>query len=360
MVESEQAIITESTAAASDARVAPQPRTLGQIITSQLENLQAHHSAVLETDDPEAVHKMRVTTRRLQASLDLLGHELRADKLKNRLRKWRRMLSLVRNYDVFLILIDKEAAAHRPSQRDQYELVKAILHKRRERRAAKVRQYMRKASISRIAAKLGLVITPLAIEPSEQASAEPTDAIRESRVDKESRVDEGARKGFGADEHRIAGHIAERLEQRLAEFQMLAVQAHPSTNAQDLHQLRIAAKRVRYLLEIISDLGYGDASRALRWLRTLQDRIGDWHDLEALEEEIIGIVSRRRFMKEHLAESSRMLQVAAHLQSKKESLVSKLFPVHVPKTLGLTSQRMVKALRRHALQAQEQKALSKD
>ncbi|MFP5260961.1 MAG: CHAD domain-containing protein [Blastocatellia bacterium] len=346
MVESEQVMTTESDAAASDGGAAARPLTLEQIITLQLETLQAHHRAVLETDDPDAIHKMRVTTRRLQASLDLLEHELRAHKIKRRLRRWRRMLSLVRNYDVFLALIDKEAAAHRPSKREQYELVKAILHKRRERRAARVRQYMRKLNVGRIASKLGVALSAPPEVVIEQVAADPADPVKEHIAEPE------AGKRFAIDESRVAGHMAERLEQRLAEFQALAAQSHPSTNASDLHQLRIAAKRVRYLLEIISDLGYGDASRALGWLRTLQDRIGDWHDLEALEEEIIDIVSRKRFMKEHLAESSRMLEAAAHLQSKKESLVSKLFPVHIPKTLPMTAQRMARALRRHASRGQ--------
>ncbi|HVG21492.1 MAG TPA: CHAD domain-containing protein [Blastocatellia bacterium] len=345
MAEGEQVMTIELTEAASRAAPATQPRTLEQIITLQLETLQAHHRAVLETDDPEAIHKMRVTTRRLQASLDLLEHELHAHKLKGRLREWRRMLSLVRNYDVFLTLIDKEAAAHRPSQREQYELVKAILHKRRERRAAKVRRYMQEVNVGRIASKLGLTITQPPSEAGERAGADTPDVV------KEPVTEPVAGKRFTLDEGRIAARMAERLEQRLAEFQALAAQSHPSTKAGDLHQLRIAAKRVRYLLEIISELGYGDASRALGWLRTLQDRIGDWHDLEALEEEIIDIVSRRRFMKEHLPESSRMLQAAAHLQNKKESLVSKLFPVQIPRTLPLTAQRMTKALRRHALRA---------
>ena len=97
-------------------------------------------------------------------------------------------------------------------------------------------------------------------------------------------------------------------------------------------------------------MGYGDATRAVAWLRNIQDRIGDWHDLESLEEEIIEIVSHRRFLKEHIAESSRMLQAAAHLQKKKERLVTKLFPVRVPKTIATTSQRMERALRRNACQ----------
>jgi CHAD domain-containing protein len=291
---------------------------------------------------------MRVTTRRLQASLDLLEQELKVHKLKRQLRKWRRTLSLVRNYDVFLILIEKEAAAHRPSQQDQYELLKSILHKRRERRAERVRALMQKVNIGKIAKRLGLSIAPVANEVAAAPDGEPGESVEaDSKAPR-------AEKRFAVDENRIANHIADRLEQRLAEFHALAAQAHPSTNASDLHQLRIAAKRVRYLLEIISELGYGDPSRALSWLRTLQDRIGDWHDLEALEEQIIEIVSRKRFMKEHLAESSRLLQAAAHLQKKKESLVSRLFPVRVPRSLSITSQRLAKSLRRASSTAASQ------
>jgi hypothetical protein len=148
------------------------------------------------------------------------------------------------------------------------------------------------------------------------------------------------------DEVQLASHTADRLDQRVAEFLALAAQSHPATEAAELHELRIAAKRVRYLFEIISEMGYGDATRALAWLRTLQDRIGDWHDLESLEQEIIGIVSEHDFLKAHLLESSRMLQVAAHLQKKKERLVAKVFPVQVPRNLMVTSQRLSKALRR--------------
>lgn len=354
MVESEQVMTTGEAAVTSDAQAAPQSRTLAQILTSQLETLQTHHRAVLDTDDPEAIHKMRVTTRRLQASLDLLEGELRVHKLKKRLRKWRRMLSLVRNYDVFLDLIDKEAGARRSSRQEQFEFVKAILHKRRDRRAAKVRQYMKRVKVGGVASRLGLTITPLNNEAGNQADTESGDAM------KESAAGPATQKRFAVNESKLTEHIAERLEQRLAEFQALAAQSHPSTSAQDLHQLRIAAKRVRYLLEIISDLGFGNAAQSLGWLRTLQDRIGDWHDLEALEEEIIEMVSRRRFMKEHLSESSRMLLAAAHLQKKKESLVSKLFPVRIPRTVPLTSQRMAKALRRHAAQTREQKPPAKN
>ena len=282
-----------------------QHRTRTAIINSQFEALRVYHRAVLETESVEAVHKMRVTTRRLQASLDLLAREIKVRKLKRRLRGWRRKLSTVRNYDVFLELIEKESASRGRARREQLELVKAILHQRRFLRAAKVNRFLQGINVD-------VIVLGLAASTS---APEPVNVIDESQNEKP--IIEPVNESMDIDEHRVAGYAAERLEQRLAEFQVMAVQSLPTNNPSELHQLRIAAKRVRYLLEIVMEMGFGDASRALAWLRTLQDRIGDWHDLEALEAEIIDIVSSPEFMKQHLAESSQMLQAAAHIQKRK-------------------------------------------
>jgi CHAD domain-containing protein len=334
MVESKEAVASDAQPDSPVKQSEGKPPALADIMSSQLEALRIYHRAVLETDEPEAIHKMRVTTRRAQATLDLLEGEMRVRKIKDQLREWRRMLSRVRNYDVFLMLIEKEVGRSRPAYRAQFELVKAILQKRRAQKAARVRKCLEKAEVNKIAARLGLTT-------AEAVSA--ADAERPEKVKGQAR---GPRKGFAVDRRKVAERAAARLEQRVAEFQALAAQSHAATRAEELHELRIAAKRVRYLLEIISQMGYGNAARAIGWLRSVQDRIGDWHDLESLEEEIIEIVSHRRFMKEHIAESSRMLQAAAHLQKKKQALVSRLFPVRVPRMIALASQRMARALRR--------------
>lgn len=317
---------------------AHQPRKLVEIIRSQLDALRNYHAAVLDTEAVEAVHKMRVTTRRLQASVDLLEREMKVRKQKVRLRKWRRKLSLVRNYDVFLELIEQETPVWGRARREQLQLVKTILQERRLKKAAKVRQFLEGIEIDAIASGLGFDIA---------STYETTDGtlVTEGAPNGAPAV-ETSPKALAVDEQRVAAYAAERLDQRFAEFQALAALSHPTNDPTELHQLRIAAKRVRYLLEIVSEMGYGDVKRALVWLRTLQDRIGDWHDLEALEGEIIAIVSNPEFMKQHLGESSQMLQAAAHLQKKKETLVSRLFPVRVPRHLEITSQRIARALRR--------------
>jgi hypothetical protein len=172
----------------------------------------------------------------------------------------------------------------------------------------------------------------------------PADSRLESAASAGKAPEKSSRSTF--DQRWIALHAADRLDQRLAEFGLLASEAHAATEPAELHQLRIAAKRVRYLLELVSEMGFGNATRALLWLRSLQDRIGDWHDLQALEDEIVGIVSRQKFLKEHLGEGGVLLQAAAQLQKKKHQLVSKLFPVQIPKNLNITCARMSRTLRR--------------
>ena len=341
MAEAETVLNTKVDAPPAEQRPARRPRKLADIIASQFAALRTYHRAVLDTESIDAVHKMRVTTRRLQASLDLLAREMKVRKHKKRLRGWRRRLSTVRNLDVFLEMLEKEAESRGRTRREQLELVKSILLERRVQRSAKVKRFLQDINIDAIAIGLGLS-TPAITEIPDASPA--IDDARDEAPELESPA-----ATMIIDEQSVAGYAAERLDQRLVEFQALAAQSHPTNDPSELHQLRIAAKRVRYLLEIVSDMGYGDASRALTWLRTLQDRIGDWHDLEALEEEIIGIVASREFMKENLSESGRMLQAAAHLQKKKDKLVSRLFPVRVPQHLSLTSQRIARALRRQSV-----------
>jgi CHAD domain-containing protein len=396
---SDPAASDEAQAAPEDPRHAaapavPQPRSLAEIIAHQLKSLERYHAAVLESEDPEAVHKMRVTTRRLQASLDLLqsgSQEFKIRALKKRLRRWRRRLSLVRNYDVFLVMVDAEASA-RFAHREHFEVLKAELQKRRVRQSLKIDKYLQRISTWSIGDRLGMAphakfvptasnhsaTNSRAVESDEAAvAAEPLevrqDAVAAEALEAEpdtAAVQPGARAEpvpFGAvsqsvgpasaetalpallaDERKVVGRAADRLDQRLAEFRAMAAEAQPSTDPAEIHRLRIAAKRLRYLMEAVSHLGYGDASRAVGWLRVLQDNLGDWHDIDAFEDEVIGIICRPKFVKANLAETGGMLQATARLMKKKEALIKRIFPVKPPALLGRTATRLSRALRRRA------------
>src|SRR6185369_15039739 len=156
MVQVERELTSEAEEVVADQRTPRRPRKLVEIIPSQLNSLRAYHRAVLETQAVEAVHKMRVTTRRLQASLDLLEREMKLRKQKARLRGWRRKLSTVRNYDVFLELIEKEIASRGKARREQLHLIKTILQERRAKRSTKVRHFLDHIDIDKIAVRLGV------------------------------------------------------------------------------------------------------------------------------------------------------------------------------------------------------------
>jgi CHAD domain-containing protein len=310
------------------------PQTLAQIINAQLLALQTYQNAALasDSDKVEAVHKLRVTTRKLQASMDLLQigkSAAKVGKLKKQLRNLRRKLSEVRNYDVFLILLQEEAAG-RKSLHYPFEALKKELTRRRTERALLIRKPVKAVQVARIAKAVGLPLPQKMVDGGCAELPEKNDEPSFSHL---------------VDEKMIWQHTAERLEQRLEEFIILASQASPTTRPEELHQLRIAAKRLRYLLESASEMGFDGTTTVLNWLRVLQDKIGDWHDLEAIESEIIDIVARKKFLQNNLVEASSILAAAVHLQKKKLSLVKRLFPVNVHKKLESISYRVAKDLR---------------
>src|SRR5712692_3793088 len=225
MAEAEQALAAGADTSPPARTRARRPQSLIEIIPHQLDLLRRYHRAVLETDAVEAVHKMRVTTRRLQASLDLLEDQMNTRKLKRGLRRWRRALSLVRNYDVFLELIEKESPVRGQARREQFQLVKATLQQQRVRRAVKVRTFLEKINIDEVAFKLGL---------HPPASGGLDSKPLEDRALTERTLGENTTGLAAMDEQKVAGYAANRLDQRLAEFQALVAQSHPTTDPTEL------------------------------------------------------------------------------------------------------------------------------
>ena len=171
------------------------------------------------------------------------------------------MLSTVRNYDVFLISIEQEAVVRRGA-REQYELLRKVLEKRRARRAARVKKYLGKIDVvEELGTKLGLSSAAMSRlwEQPAPVEAEPSmpavDFVEIETLPPEASESASFEGGDAPeletppfpeiDERAAAMRAAERLEQRMAEFNALVARSHPTTDPSELHQLRIAAKRVR-------------------------------------------------------------------------------------------------------------------
>jgi hypothetical protein len=86
----------------------------------------------------------------------------------------------------------------------------------------------------------------------------------------------GLHPGGSVDEN--ARHL---LAARMAEFYALAPAVHAGGPAERLHDLRIAAKRLRYTLELFPSV-FGDVGkRQIERLRSLQDQLGELRDHDA-------------------------------------------------------------------------------
>ena len=69
---------------------------------------------------------------------------------------------------------------------------------------------------------------------------------------------------------------------RLDELHGFIPAALDPANVTELHDMRIAAKRLRYLLELSEPLWGGDAKRAAKDVKGLQDLLGEIHDCDEL------------------------------------------------------------------------------
>jgi CHAD domain-containing protein len=78
-----------------------------------------------------------------------------------------------------------------------------------------------------------------------------------------------------------------RIRRRCRSVVQLGTELLAETDSQRLHALRIACKKLRYVLEFFASLFPGKKTAMLvEHLRTLQDNLGRWHDLVVQQEDL--------------------------------------------------------------------------
>jgi CHAD domain-containing protein len=106
--------------------------------------------------------------------------------------------------------------------------------------------------------------------------------------------------GSGAPRPTFATDLTHALESAWSGFEDHIAESHRHSHPEIIHGARIATKRLRYLLEVFHEFGVAGSAEALVWLRQLQKHLGDWHDLEVLEQMMIEMLARPKFLREHL------------------------------------------------------------
>ncbi|MCL5006343.1 MAG: CHAD domain-containing protein [Acidobacteria bacterium] len=251
----------------------------------QLDRCVSLEPKVLQGDDPNAVHDLRVATRRLQQVLDLMfpsprPREIR--KLRRRLKRCRSALSEVRNCDVLLDRVDSALARKRTARREARSAIRDYLVARRSAKFEKALPRLTGVNLADLYVRMKdcLLGRDAAISDGEGADRHPnagipTDGQFHSRIGENLKA------------------VWEALEDQIAQSQR-------QPEAAAFHRVRIAAKRMRYLAEVIHAFGVQGSPEVLIWLRSLQKHLGHWHDLVVFEETVIEMLADPDFLRDHL------------------------------------------------------------
>lgn len=204
--------------------------------------------------DHHGVHQARVATRRLREAVPVLTSGVKSaktGKARNKIRRLTKALGTVRELDVTLDILDE--LARRPDiPRNALEDVRAHVVLERDQRRALMLKRLEKVNAAKLGRRLrsvGLVL---------------------SRTEGESWRE----------------RLAVRIVKRARRFSTAVAEAGLMYAPDRLHRVRIAAKKLRYALELAADSGVPSARGPVRTLKRTQDTLGRMHDLQVLQHHI--------------------------------------------------------------------------
>ena len=228
-----------------------------RILARQVRDLLSFEKAARRGDDAEAVHQMRVQTRRLRAALALFSGVVQPPKRANRPRlRWlARALGRVRDLDVLTALLEDRHLPHLEGvEAGQLEDLLAAMKERRWSAQQELRAAFARGRYARL--KTGL----------DELARRPHFAKR------------------GEDDAMAVRYLADAIQRVARRVSARPGMAERLPSAYDLHRLRIGVKRLRYLLDFHSETCGIAYEEERRLARQLQDCLGEIHDHDLLLE----------------------------------------------------------------------------
>jgi CHAD domain-containing protein len=225
----------------------------------QLAALAKQIEGVREARDIEHIHRMRVASRRLRVRLALFADCFPAKKAadwRGPVRRLTRALGQARDADVQIhFLREKAEALGKDPRAPGVARVLLRLSQRREKLQARVVKALDRLAQSKALdeiekearrLRISLRLHPAAAAPSPEALAMARDAI------------------------------LPRLEEMLG----FEIYVHEPEREEELHQMRIAAKRFRYAMEVFAKWYPRALKDELKAVRAIQETLGDVHDCD--------------------------------------------------------------------------------
>lgn len=248
---------------------------------------------VLKSNDPEHVHELRVASRRLRAAMDV-GQDCFPPRGYRPLHRVARRITAVtgeiRDCDVQLnALRDLRKQATKPERIGVAHLVK-IIESRRDAARTDMERFLNKLGDENVKRETRRLFSsshecnmdtsgsaPGRIEPvahkTHGATLDRSSGRRVPALDPDASLDTNARLVLGA---------------RGASLFDCAGAIPDPARVDELHQARIAAKRLRYTIELFPEVFGDDGLRVIEQIRLFQEDVGQVHDLDVRIQLIAG------------------------------------------------------------------------
>jgi CHAD domain-containing protein len=229
------------------------------VLHARLEEMCALREKALDFSDIKGVHDMRVASRRLRSVvrdfLPLLPNRFP----RKRLKAIADALGDVRDEDVAIKELDKLRAEAEGDVAAGIEHLTDEHRWRRERARAILEEKINEQTIGKLREKFDS-----ALDGALKVEAEKSSRANQSKIRVVS--------------FRHAGHKIILL--RLTELQQLSDSLYQPFETKPLHRLRIAAKRLRYAMELFTPCGSNHLLGFAQEIAKLQKSLGDLHDCD--------------------------------------------------------------------------------
>ncbi len=262
--------------------MAPVAQSAAQIARSYLDDAAAAAARLGDRADAEALHDFRVAIRRLRVTVGAYTalHDGVSRKTRRRLRKLARATNAARDAEVQLAWFHNRSARFTPAQRGALAPVRGRI--RAWRRREQIRSHTKLLRrFEKLDGKLRQRLTTLESSGRDQ------------------------RAHFGATAAAALIRHAEDLSARLGAVTSVSQAAPPA----EVHATRIAAKKLRYLLEPLQ-ADVPSAHVLLKRLKQLQDLLGAINDAHVLRDELdrAGVSAATDVLRDELASLFTTLQ----------------------------------------------------
>ncbi len=242
-------------------------KKLLDLARKRLERFASLMPKTLVGDHPDNVHDLRVWSRRLQQIFKILLPDHPTGKLRKLIRlprRVRRALGDCRNLDMCNDLMQQKiAATNSEVVRNAWREIQAELRQRRDAELERCRDELRRHDIIKFVTRAQACIEGVKLEKTFAQTLK--NSVEEART---------------------------RWHEALAE----ALESH---DADQIHALRIAGKRLRYRAELLADLGHAPAKSLVRLLKVLQDELGFWNDSQVLLRLMAEFIGHADFLVRH-------------------------------------------------------------